>query len=120
MTKKNGKEQKAPEEVTVSWANRDLQKAILYSSVFNVASQLTHTWFVAGKKPESPEEVVDTFVKIYKPLDEWYNGGPIKADLKRMLDTLYPGNLDATCPVELVAHGVPHRVLRVHEETEDD
>jgi zinc transport system ATP-binding protein len=37
-----------------------------------------------------------------------------------MLDTMYPGNLDAACPVELVAHGVPHRVLRVHEETEDD
>lgn len=37
-----------------------------------------------------------------------------------MLDTMYPGNLDAACPVELVAHGVPHRVLRIHEETEDD
>jgi len=37
-----------------------------------------------------------------------------------MLDAMYPGNQDATCPIELVAHGVPHRVLRVHEEAEDD
>ena len=36
-----------------------------------------------------------------------------------MLDAMYPGNLDATCPIELVAHGVPHRVLRTHEESDD-
>jgi len=37
-----------------------------------------------------------------------------------MLDTMYPSNRDAVCPVELVAHGIPHRVLRNHEEAEDD
>ena len=81
---------KGPQEVVVSWGTRDHQQTMLYSSLFQVASRLTEVWFAYGKKPESPDEIVETFTKMYQPLDEWYNGGPIKADLQRMLDTLYP------------------------------
>ncbi len=31
-----------------------------------------------------------------------------------MLETMYPHSVDEVCPVELVAHGLPHRVLRDH------
>ena len=31
-----------------------------------------------------------------------------------MLETMYPCAADDTCPVELVAHGLPHRVLKDH------
>ncbi len=32
-----------------------------------------------------------------------------------MLETMYPCTAEAVCPVELVAHGLPHRVLMDHE-----
>ena len=32
-----------------------------------------------------------------------------------MLETMYPCTVEEVCPVELVAHGLPHRVLREHE-----
>jgi zinc transport system ATP-binding protein len=31
-----------------------------------------------------------------------------------MLETMYPCAVEDTCPVELVAHGLPHRVLKEH------
>ncbi|MGD2099198.1 MAG: ABC transporter ATP-binding protein [Desulfobacterales bacterium] len=31
-----------------------------------------------------------------------------------MLETMYPCTADETCPVELLAHGLPHRVLKDH------
>ncbi|MDX1707913.1 MAG: metal ABC transporter ATP-binding protein [Desulfobacterales bacterium] len=31
-----------------------------------------------------------------------------------MLETMYPCTADDTCPVELLAHGLPHRVLKDH------
>lgn len=31
-----------------------------------------------------------------------------------MLETMYPCAADETCPVELLAHGLPHRVLKNH------
>jgi zinc transport system ATP-binding protein len=31
-----------------------------------------------------------------------------------MLETMYPCTVEETCPVELVAHGLPHRVLKDH------
>jgi zinc transport system ATP-binding protein len=33
-----------------------------------------------------------------------------------MLETMYPCTVEEVCPVELVAHGLPHRVLKSHEE----
>jgi zinc transport system ATP-binding protein len=35
-----------------------------------------------------------------------------------MLETMYPCTVEEVCPVELVAHGLPHRVLRTHEKKE--
>jgi zinc transport system ATP-binding protein len=32
-----------------------------------------------------------------------------------MLETMYPCTVEEVCPVELVAHGLPHRVLADHE-----
>ena len=32
-----------------------------------------------------------------------------------MLETMYPCTAEEVCPVELVAHGLPHRVLREHK-----
>ncbi len=32
-----------------------------------------------------------------------------------MLETMYPCTVEEVCPVELVAHGLPHRVLKEHE-----
>jgi hypothetical protein len=29
-----------------------------------------------------------------------------------MLEGMYPGTPEEVCPVELVAHGLPHRVLK--------
>lgn len=37
-----------------------------------------------------------------------------------MLDTMYSCTVEKTCPVELVAHGLPHRVLATHEEHAHD
>ncbi|MCG6909414.1 MAG: ABC transporter ATP-binding protein [Deltaproteobacteria bacterium] len=36
-----------------------------------------------------------------------------------MLETMYPCTVEEVCPVELVAHGLPHRVLMDHEEKTD-
>ncbi len=33
-----------------------------------------------------------------------------------MMESMYPCTVEDICPVELVAHGLPHRVLRDHEE----
>lgn len=37
-----------------------------------------------------------------------------------MLESMYPCTVEEVCPVELVAHGLPHRVLRDHEEKPHD
>jgi zinc transport system ATP-binding protein len=37
-----------------------------------------------------------------------------------MLASMYPCSVEEVCPVELVAHGLPHRVLMAHEESSDD
>jgi zinc transport system ATP-binding protein len=33
-----------------------------------------------------------------------------------MLEVMYPCTVEEVCPVELVAHGLPHRVLLEHDE----
>ncbi len=37
-----------------------------------------------------------------------------------MLESMYPCTVEEVCPVELVAHGLPHRVLLDHEEKSHD
>jgi zinc transport system ATP-binding protein len=38
----------------------------------------------------------------------------------KMLDTMYSCTVEETCPVELVAHGLPHRVLKPHKDHDHD
>ena len=33
-----------------------------------------------------------------------------------MMESMYPCTVEDVCPVELVAHGLPHRVLKHHED----
>jgi len=37
-----------------------------------------------------------------------------------MLETMYPCTMEEVCPVELVAHGLPHRVLKEHNGDAND
>ncbi len=37
-----------------------------------------------------------------------------------MMEAMYPCTVEEVCPVELVAHGLPHRVLMDHESHSDD
>jgi len=37
-----------------------------------------------------------------------------------MLETMYPCTVEEVCPVELVAHGLPHRVLKKHNQPTND
>ena len=41
----------------------------------------------------------------------YHNQAEITGD---MLETMYPCTVEEICPVELVAHGLPHRVLKDH------
>ena len=85
MGKKNEKER---QEVVINWEGDQVQRhAILYSGLFQVASQLTQICHPNGG---NPEEVVDTFTKIYDLLHSWYKGDTFKAEMKRMLDVLLP------------------------------
>ena len=78
MGKKN-QEDLGPQEVVITWGNREHQQAMLYSSLFQVAAQLTKVCHPTGAKPK---EVVDTFIEIYQPLSEWYKGAPMKAEIR--------------------------------------
>ena len=46
----------------------------------------------------------------------YHNQAEITGD---MLETMYPCTVEEVCPVELVAHGLPHRVLKDHQEDPD-
>ena len=87
-----GKETKAgPQEVQLNWEGvRDQRKAMLYASRFQVAARLTQ---IALAHDKDPEEVVALFTKTDDLLEDWYKGAPLKAELKRMLDALYPDPL---------------------------
>ena len=44
----------------------------------------------------------------------YHDQGEITAE---MITTMYRCSLDENCPVELIAHGIPHRVLKEHSKT---
>ena len=91
FSKKEVKEQETPEQVSMLlWRDQELQNALLYSSVFQVCSQLTQIWFSDGKRPDSPEQLVQTYAEIYKPLEHWFKGGELKEQIKEMLEVLCP------------------------------
>jgi zinc transport system ATP-binding protein len=58
--------------------------------------------------------VVSNYVKSVACVNKrlHYHG---KAEITEdMLEMMYPSTLEGICPVELVAHGLPHRVLKEH------
>ena len=91
FSKKVEEPEEAPEMVNMmTWRDQELQNALLYSSLFQVCSQLTQVWFSVGNKPNSPEEVVEVFSSMYKPLETWFKGGELKEQIKEMLEVLCP------------------------------
>jgi hypothetical protein len=87
MFGKGKDEDKGPQELKVTWGDDQQRKAMLHASLFQVAGQVTQICLTTGKPPE---EVVATYTKAYELLMEWYHGTPFKAQLKEILDSLYP------------------------------
>ena len=59
--------------------------------------------------------VVSRYVKSVACVNQqlhYHNQAEITGD---MLETMYPCTVEEVCPVELVAHGLPHRVLKDHQ-----
>jgi len=85
---KANNEPKEPQQMAVRWdSSREHREAMLNSSLFGVAAQLTQ---MAHPNGGTPEELVPTFTKTYGLLQDWFRGGPFKAELRQLLDTLYP------------------------------
>jgi zinc transport system ATP-binding protein len=58
--------------------------------------------------------VVSRYVKSVACVNRhlhYHNQAEITGD---MLEAMYPCTVEEVCPVELVAHGLPHRVLKDH------
>jgi len=59
---------------------------------------------------------ISTYVKSVACVNKYlhyHNQAEITGE---MLETMYPCTVEEVCPVEIVAHGLPHRVLRDHGE----
>jgi zinc transport system ATP-binding protein len=59
--------------------------------------------------------VISRYVKSVACVNKrlhYHNQGEITGE---MLETMYPCTAEEVCPVELMAHGLPHRVLQAHE-----
>ena len=95
------KKEQGTQEVVLNWEGVEEQrKALLAASRFQVAARLTQISLAYGK---NPEEVVATFTKIDGLLEDWYRGTPLKNELKKVLDVLYPdppgfGPMDTMLP----------------------
>lgn len=64
--------------------------------------------------------VISRYVKSVACMNKrlhYHNQAEITGD---MLETMYPCTVEEVCPVELVAHGLPHRVLKQHREPQND
>lgn len=60
--------------------------------------------------------VISTYVKSVACVNKhlhYHNQAEITED---MLETMYPCTDEDVCPVELIAHGLPHRVLKHHHD----
>ena len=60
--------------------------------------------------------VISTYVKSVACVNKclhYHNQAEITGE---MLETMYPCTVEEVCPVEIVAHGLPHRVLKDHRE----
>ena len=60
--------------------------------------------------------VVSRFVKSVACVNKRLHYHPQAEITGEMLETMYPCTVEDVCPVELVAHGLPHRVLHSHGE----
>ena len=84
MGKKNEKE---PQEIMITQGDREQHKAIIDSSLFQVAAQLA-----VGCHPNgtSADEMFTTFCRMYELLHNWYNATPLKEEVNKMLYKLLP------------------------------
>ena len=85
--KGRNEEKKDPQEIVITRGDMEQRQAILYSSLFQVAAQLTQICHPNGG---NPHEVLATFIAIYDPLEDWYKGAPLTGEIKKMLDRLLP------------------------------
>ena len=78
-----------PQQMEMKWdSSREHQEAMLNSSLFEVAARLTEVRHPNGG--ESEEAIVSSFTKTYDLLHDWFRGAPIKEELRKALDKLYP------------------------------
>ena len=82
------KKEREAQEVVLNWQGvQEQRKAMLAASRFQVAARLTQISLAYDK---DPKEVVATFTKIDELLEDWYRGAPLKAEIKKLLDVIYP------------------------------
>jgi zinc transport system ATP-binding protein len=60
--------------------------------------------------------VISTYVKSVACVNKHLHYHQQAEITGQMMETMYPCTVEEVCPVELVAHGLPHRVLQPHEE----
>ena len=60
--------------------------------------------------------VISTYVKSVACVNKRLHYHQQAEITGEMMETMYPCTVEEVCPVELVAHGLPHRVLQHHEE----
>ena len=87
MGKKNQVEQQGPQQVFMSWADQDMHDVLVHQSLYLVTAQITQLCITTGK---TPEEVMDIYSKTYELVEDWHRGGPLKEQVKKMIDTLLP------------------------------
>jgi len=59
--------------------------------------------------------VISRYVKSVACVNKWLHYHDQTEITGDMLETMYPCTVEDVCPVELVAHGLPHRVLKEHK-----
>jgi len=60
--------------------------------------------------------VISTYVKSVACVNKNLHFHHQPALDPEMMEIMYPKTMDGVCPVELVAHGIPHRVLKPHKD----
>ncbi|MGD8833844.1 MAG: ABC transporter ATP-binding protein [Desulfobacteraceae bacterium] len=58
---------------------------------------------------------ISRYVKSVACMNRWLHYHHQAEITGEMLETMYPCTVEEECPVELVAHGLPHRVLKEHK-----
>ena len=63
------------------------REALMKGNTVLISAQLTDICLTHNK---SPEEVVSTYARVYDLVQDWYDGRPMKDQVKIMLDSLLP------------------------------